>query len=77
MLCEHILELVGMASHNQAHKPMDERPKLSSECKGKEVDATNYQQIIRSLHYVVHTRQDLTFTIPKPHIGAPAGGEHY
>jgi hypothetical protein len=42
---------------------MDERLKLSHDSTTEEVDATQYQRLVRSLRYLAHTRPDLAFSV--------------
>jgi hypothetical protein len=60
---KHIVELGGMGDCNPTHTPMEERLKLSRYSESEEVDAMQYQRLIGSLHYLVHTRPDLAFSV--------------
>jgi hypothetical protein len=60
---KRILEMAGMQDCNPAHTPMEERLKLSRDSTAAEVDVTQYQRIIESLRYLVHTRLDLAFSV--------------
>jgi hypothetical protein len=42
---------------------MEERLKLSHDSTTDEVDVTRYQHLVGSLHYLAHTRSDLTFFV--------------
>jgi hypothetical protein len=42
---------------------MEERLKLSRDSMIEEVDATQYQRLVGSLHYLTHTRLDLVFSV--------------
>ena len=43
--------------------PMEERLKLTKTSTAAKVDATLYRSIVDGLHYLVHTRPDITFTV--------------
>jgi len=60
---KRILELGGMTGCNPAHTLMEEMLKLSRESTKEEVDPTNYQRLIGSLCYLVHTRPDIAFAV--------------
>jgi hypothetical protein len=42
---------------------MEERLKLSRDSTTEEVDATQYQRLVGSLRYLVHTRPDLAYSV--------------
>jgi hypothetical protein len=44
---------------NPAHTPLEKSLKMSRDSMAKEVDAMQYQHIVGSLRYLVHTRPDL------------------
>jgi hypothetical protein len=56
-----ILEMSEMTGCNPCHVPMEARLNLSKQSTQPLVDATAYQNIIRSLRYLVNTHPDLTF----------------
>jgi hypothetical protein len=58
-----IVELGGLIGCNPAHTPVEERLKLSHDSMEKEVDAVEYQCIVVSLRYLVHTRPNLAFAV--------------
>ena len=60
---KRILELGGMVDCNPAVTPMEERLRLSKKSTAKEVDPTQYRQLVGSLRYLVHTRPDLAFAV--------------
>ncbi|XP_066373814.1 uncharacterized mitochondrial protein AtMg00810-like [Miscanthus floridulus] len=60
---KHIHELGGMIGCNPAYTPIEEKLKLSQESTVEEVDPTHYWWLIRSLHYLVHTRSDIAFAV--------------
>ena len=52
-----------MAGSNPCHDPMEPRFKLSKCSTAPTTDTTEYQSIVGSLRYLVHTRPDLTFAV--------------
>lgn len=42
---------------------MGERLKLSRDSTAEEADTIEYQNLVGSLRYVIHTRPDLAFTV--------------
>jgi len=56
-----IVEVGGLTGCNPAHTTMEER--LSRESTEEEVDVTQYQRIVGSLRYLVHTRPYLAFAV--------------
>jgi hypothetical protein len=60
---KRIVELAGLTDCNPAPTPMKERLKLSRDSRTKEVDATQYQRLVGSLRYLVHTRPDLAYSV--------------
>jgi hypothetical protein len=42
---------------------MEERLKLSRYSEAEEVDTTQYQRLVGSLRYLVHTQPDLAFAV--------------
>jgi hypothetical protein len=59
---KRVVELAGLTDCNPALTPMEERLKLSRDSM-TEVDATQYQRLVRSLRYLAHTRSDLAFSV--------------
>jgi hypothetical protein len=60
---KRVVELVGLTDYNPALTPMEERLKLSHDSTMEEVDAMQYQRLVESLHYLAHTRPNLTFSV--------------
>jgi hypothetical protein len=60
---KRIVELAGLTDCNPALTPMEERLKLSRDSTTEEVDATQYQHLVGSLRYLVHTRPDLAYSV--------------
>jgi hypothetical protein len=60
---KHIVKLGGMGGCNPAHTPMEEQLKLSCYSESEVVDAMQYQRLVGSLRYLVHTRLDLAFAV--------------
>jgi hypothetical protein len=58
-----VVELAGLTDCNPALTLMEERLKLSRDSTTEEVDATQYQRLVRSLCYLTHTRPDLAFSV--------------
>ncbi|XP_066350344.1 secreted RxLR effector protein 161-like [Miscanthus floridulus] len=52
-----------MAGCNLCHALMEARLKLSKDGTTEEVDATEYRSLVGSLHYLVHTRPDISFAV--------------
>jgi hypothetical protein len=50
-----VVKLAGLTDCNSALTPMEERLKLSRDSMTEEVDATQYQRLVRSLRYLAHT----------------------
>jgi hypothetical protein len=59
---KRIVELAGLTNCNSALTLMEERLKLSRD-NTTEVDATQYQRLVGSLRYLVHTRPDLAYSV--------------
>jgi hypothetical protein len=60
---KRVVELAELTDCNPALTPMEERLKLSRDSMIEEVDATQYQRLVGSLHYLTHTRLDLAFSV--------------
>jgi hypothetical protein len=60
---KHVIELAGLTDCNPALTPLEERLKLSRDSTTEEVDATQYQRLVGSIRYLVHTRSDLVFSV--------------
>ncbi|KAK8455413.1 hypothetical protein SEVIR_4G172726v4 [Setaria viridis] len=60
---KHVVELARLTDCNPALTPMEKRLKLSRDSTTEEVDATQYQHLVGSLRYLVHTRPNLAFSI--------------
>jgi hypothetical protein len=58
-----VVKLAGLTDCNSALTPMEERLKLSRDSMTEEVDATQYQRLVRSLRYLAHTWSDLAFSV--------------
>jgi hypothetical protein len=58
-----VVEVAGLTDYNPALTPMEERLKLSRDSTTEEVDATQYQHLMGSIRYLVHTRPDLAFSV--------------
>ena len=58
-----ILEEAGMKSCNSCHTPMEAWLKMSKADHDKEIDATNYRRNVGCLHYLLHTRPDVTYSV--------------
>jgi hypothetical protein len=52
---KHIVELTGLTNCNPTLTLMEERLKLSRDSTIEEVDATQYQNLVGSLRYLIHT----------------------
>jgi hypothetical protein len=60
---KHIVELGGMGGCNPVHTLMEEWLKLSRYSEAEDVDAAQYQRLVSSLCYLVHTRLNLAFVV--------------
>ena len=58
-----LLEQSGMAECKPCVTLMEEQLKLTKASTVAKVDATLYRSIIGALHYLVHTRLDIAFTV--------------
>ena len=58
-----VLDQFGMASCNPVKIPMEQKLQLHKDADGEPIDATEYRCIIGCLHYLLHTRPDLSFAI--------------
>jgi hypothetical protein len=58
-----IVDLGGLTSCSLAHAPKEERLKLIWDNTTEEVDAMQYQRILGSLRYLVHTQSDTPFAV--------------
>ena len=58
-----MLDQFGMASCNPVKIPMEQKLHLHKDADGEPIDATEYRCIIGCLHYLLHTRPDLSFAI--------------
>ncbi|XP_039145607.1 uncharacterized mitochondrial protein AtMg00810-like [Dioscorea cayenensis subsp. rotundata] len=58
-----ILEKTGMSDCNSCQTPMETRTKLSKLREEPPVEATYYNNIVRSLRYLVNTRPDISYTV--------------
>jgi hypothetical protein len=60
---KRVVELAGLTDCNPALTSMEEKLKLSRDSTTEEVYATQYRCLVRSLHYLTHTRPDLAFSV--------------
>ena len=60
---EKLLECGGMADCKPSATPMEERVKLTKQSTAAKVDATRYRSIVGGLHWLTHTRPDITFAV--------------
>jgi hypothetical protein len=60
---KRVVEMAGLTDCNPALTSMEERLKLSRDSTTEEVDATQYQRLVGSLHYLTHTRSNLAFSV--------------
>lgn len=58
-----ILEGAGMKDCNPVQTPMDSGVKLSRAEEEKDIDATAYRRVVGCLHYLLHTRPDLSYCV--------------
>ena len=58
-----LLEQSGMAECKPCVTPIEERLKLTKASTTVKVDATLYRSIVGDLHYLVHTRPNIAFTL--------------
>ncbi|XP_023521510.1 uncharacterized protein LOC111785335 [Cucurbita pepo subsp. pepo] len=58
-----LLDTTGLADSNPTRMPMEARLQLRKASTTTTVDATNYHNIVGSLHYLVNTRPDLTYSV--------------
>ncbi|XP_066323552.1 uncharacterized mitochondrial protein AtMg00810-like [Miscanthus floridulus] len=58
-----LLEQSGMAECKPCVTLMEEQLKLTKASTAAKVDATLYQSIVGGLHYLVHTRPNITFAV--------------
>jgi hypothetical protein len=58
-----LLERTGMKNCNSCAVPMEAKMKLSKDSDANPVDPTEYQSLIGSLRYLLHTRPELTFSV--------------
>jgi hypothetical protein len=58
-----VLERCGMQNCNPCQTPMEPRLKLSKTSTAEAVDSTHYRSVVGSLHYLLHTRLDLCYSI--------------
>ncbi|KAD4385676.1 hypothetical protein E3N88_25845 [Mikania micrantha] len=60
---KELLKIAGMSECNSSTWPMEHKLQLIRDEDGKEVNATDYRRLIRSLQYLLHTRPDLGFSV--------------
>jgi hypothetical protein len=58
-----ILDKAGMANCNDCTTPMEPRCKMSKQSATPPTPATEFQSLIESLQYLVHTRPDIAFAV--------------
>jgi hypothetical protein len=78
-----LLEKARMICCNPCAVPMEPKLKLSKEGNSSPVDQTEYQSLIGSLRYLLHTQPELTFSVSylsrfmeKPHVEHMAAVKH-
>jgi hypothetical protein len=58
-----VVKIGRMEERHPAQTPMEERLRLSHDSTAPEVDSTEYQRLVGSLRYLLHTRPDLAFAV--------------
>lgn len=58
-----VLEKAGMKDCNPTKIPMEHKVLLTKDKSGAAIDSTEYKSIVGGLHYLVHTRSDISYAV--------------
>lgn len=74
---DKLLERAGIAGCKVVHTPMETRLKLNKESSSPPADSTLFCSVVGNLHYLMHTRPEITFSVGYVRFMEKPTAEHF